>query len=44
MPTKRKTLTEAGIARERPASKGKRQEISDIMAVGLVLRVTDKGA
>jgi integrase len=39
-----KTLTEVGIKRLAKAEPGKRKEISDALASGLVLRVTDKGA
>ncbi len=38
-----KTLTEAGIKRRGKADPGKRKEISDALAPGLVLRITDRG-
>jgi len=38
-----KALTEIGIKRLSKAAKGKRTEVSDALAPGLVLRVTDRG-
>ena len=38
-----KTLTEAGIKRLGKADPGKRKEVSDALAPGLVLRITDRG-